>query len=357
MTLWVLEQVDHARFPYRLTIRRGTRTLLALRVRDRWPGASGNVFCMREIGDDWPAPGQELERVGVMSIRRFGKRVSIVLDRPTRRRCELLFLKRPYRHQEGEYEQIFWQTQQGLRQRRPHARFVAARGRPSLHVAIDPGERYAWQFPGSHTERVTLPVGDYALMKDGVPVAVVERKTFANLLRDLSDLRALHHTLAELATYPSAAMVIEAAYADFLNPDKVRPLNVRYTSRALAELAALHRGVQLIFAGNRKLAVEWATAFFLAVDAQGEDHPLLAVRETLTLYGEPPPPTAGIEFRLLRAIREELPEEFSIADLRRSFPDATDDTLRRVLNRLRAQGRLQCRGRGRAARWLVAWKV
>jgi hypothetical protein len=115
--------------------------------------------------------------------------------------------------------------------------------------------------------------------------------------------------------------------------------------------------VQLTFAGNRKLAVEWATAFFLAVDAQGEDHALPAVRETLALYGEPPPPTAGIEFRLLRAIREELPGEFSIADLRRAFPDATDDTLRRVLHRLRAQGRLQCRGRGRAARWLAAMTV
>ncbi|MDR7420818.1 MAG: ERCC4 domain-containing protein, partial [Armatimonadota bacterium] len=299
-TVWVLETTGQERFPYRLSIRRGERTLLALRVQDRWPGGSGNVFCLRERDDSWPDPIEEIERVAVISIGRLGKRVSIVLDRPRRRRCELLFLKKPYRNREGEFEQIFWQTEKGLRERRPRARFVAARASPVLDVAVSSNEKFAWKFPGCRVVRMSLPVGDYALLVDGLPAAVVERKTFANLVRDLSDLRAIHHTLAELATCPAAAIVVEATYADFLRPEKVRPLTAAYTSRALAEIAALHPGVQTVFAGNRKLAVAWTRAFFLAVATQRRDEPLPVVREALVEYGAASPQPAT-EFRIRRA--------------------------------------------------------
>lgn len=349
-TAWVLESTGQERFPYRLSIRRGDRTLLALRVQERWPGGSGNVFCLRERDDSWPDPLAEIERVAVISISRLGKRVSIVLDRPRRRRCELLFLKKPYRNREGAFEQIFWQTEKGLRERRPRARFVAAHASPVLDIAVSSNEQYAWKFPGCRVVRMSLPVGDYALLVDGLPAAVVERKTFANLLRDLSDLRALHHTLTELATCPAAAVVVEASYADFLKPGSVKPLNVAYTSRALAEIAALHPGVQTVFAGSRKLAVEWSRAFFLAVATQRRDEPLPVVRETLADYGEAPPQPATA-FRLRRAILHEAPPEMTFGDLRGRFPECSDDAIRQALNRLRAEGKVACSGRGRSASW------
>lgn len=349
-TVWVLETTGQERFPFRLSIRRGDRTLLALRVQDRWPGGSGNVFCLRERDDSWPDPIEEIERVGVISLTRLGKRVSIVLDRPRRRRCELLFLKKPYRNREGEFEQIFWQTEKGLKERRPRARFVAGHASPVLDIAVASNEKYAWKFPGCRVVRMSLPVGDYALLVDGLPAAVVERKTFANLVRDLSDLRAIHHAMTELATCPAAAVVVEAAYADFLKPEKVRPLNAAYTSRALAEIAALHPGVQTVFAGSRKLAIEWTRAFFLAAATQRKDEPLPVVRETLAEYGAAPPQPATA-FRIRRAILHEMADVVTIGELRSRFPECSDDAIRQALHRLRAEGMLACSGRGRAARW------
>ncbi len=349
-TVWVLEATGQQRFPFRLSVRRGDRTLLALRVQDRWPGGSGNVFCLRERDDSWPDPIEDIERVKVISLTRLGKRVSIVLDRPRRRRCELLFLTKRYRKREGEFEQILWQTEQGLKERRPRARFVAGHASPVLDIAVASNEKYPWKFPGCRVVRMSLPVGDYALLVDGLPAAVVERKTFANLVRDLSDLRALHHTFTELATCPAAALVVEAAYADFLKPDKVRPPSAAYTSRALAEIAALHPSVQTVFATNRKLGVEWTRAFFLAVATQSKDEPVPVVRETLAAYGEAPPQPAT-EFRIRRAILHDMPEELTIGELRSHLPDCSDAAIRQVLHRLRAEGVLVCSGRGRAARW------
>ena len=49
------------------------------------------------------------------------------------------------------------------------------------------------RFPKSVTERRKLPVGDYALILQDRPAAVVERKTFDNMLTDVSKLQVLHH--------------------------------------------------------------------------------------------------------------------------------------------------------------------
>lgn len=347
---WIVERVDHPRFPFRLRIVKNNHTLLALRVSDRWPGGSGNIFCLPEAGRDWPPPTEEIERVPVISLRRFGKRLSIVLDRPNRKRCDFLFLKKRYKHKEGEYEQIFWQTQTGMKQRRPRARFTAY-GSTALHIAIDTRERYPWRFAGCEVERRLLPVGDYALLSDDEIIAVVERKTFANLLRDLTDLRILHQRLGELAAYPRAALVIEAEYADFLNPEKSRPLGASYCARALAELTLLHSQLPMIFAGTRKLANAWTRAFFTAVSAYSTNSSLSQVREAAAGYGRPALVRGGLDLQIRRAIRDEFPQEFSFQMLRDNFPDVSDSRLRRVLYQMRDRGEVCCRGRGRAARW------
>jgi hypothetical protein len=268
--VWVLERVDHPKFPYRITITRGEEVVLALRAQDRWPGSRGNIFCLLEEGRELPPPVEELERVGVVSLRRYGKRLSVVLDRPSRRRCDFLFLEKHYKRKPGTYVQVFWQTQTALTVRRPRVRF-ALRPLTGLHLLIDAQERYPWKFPGCRTERRNLPIGDYALVWGEELVAVIERKTFSNLLRDLSDLQILHQKLGELETYPLAAVVVEAAYSDFLKPEKVKPLNVSYCVQALAELAVLHPRAPLLFLGNRKLAQAWAQAFFAAAASRARE--------------------------------------------------------------------------------------
>ncbi|MGC8900817.1 MAG: hypothetical protein ACP5OF_05100 [bacterium] len=46
---------------------------------------------------------EEVERVPVVSLNRYGKRLAVVLDRAINKRCDFLFLTKRYKTQEGEY--------------------------------------------------------------------------------------------------------------------------------------------------------------------------------------------------------------------------------------------------------------
>ncbi len=180
------------------------------------------MFCLRDTGDAAGEVLDEIERVPVASLKRFGRRLSLVLDRGRRKRCEFLFLEKKFKNKDGVYEQIFFRTPGAIRGHR-------TRGRPHLHgqadllIAIDSNERYPWRFSGYRTERRKLAVGDYALMGDhDAPRAVIERKTFDNLLHDFAQVQLLHQQLAELGSFPNGALVIEAQYGDFLNRARVK---------------------------------------------------------------------------------------------------------------------------------------
>jgi len=136
--------------------------------------------------------------------------------------------------------------------------------------------------------RRKLPVGDYALVEDERLVAVVERKTRENLLGNVHEIRGLHQQLAELGSYPHAAVVVEAQYADFGDPAKIG---------------------------------RW-------------------------------PADGGMDARIRLAALRELPDGFPFGLLRGRFAEVPETRLRRVLDQLRAEGRLRCEGRGRAARWV-----
>jgi hypothetical protein len=92
-TFFILESVNNPKFPYRLTIRQGEKVLLAIRVQDRWLRQKGNIFCIREDNKELEPPVEEIERVPVVSLKRYGKRLAIVLDRPSNKRCDFLFLR------------------------------------------------------------------------------------------------------------------------------------------------------------------------------------------------------------------------------------------------------------------------
>lgn len=196
--LWIMERCASERFPYRLRIFRGQDPWLSLRVQDRWPAANRNIFCLRE--KDPPEPGEvlgEVERVPVVALQRRGRRLSVVLERSRYKRCDFLFLTKAYKGRPSEeHEQIFWQTQQSMRQRRPRVRLPSTGAGFTIRIASE--ERYPWRFPGSSVVRGRLAVGDYALMDGGEIMAVVERKTFENFLADLGALPLLHQRLLEL---------------------------------------------------------------------------------------------------------------------------------------------------------------
>jgi hypothetical protein len=285
-TFFVLEEVHDSRFPYRLTIRKGDKVLLGLRVQDRWPGQRGNVFCIREERGSWISPHKELERVPILLMKRLGKRLSLVLDRAQRKRCDFLFLTKKYRTKEGEYEQIFWRTQKALTSHRTRAK-LSTSGACSINILVDTSERYPWKFQGCQVTRQKLPVGDYALAGEkGELLAIVERKTMENMLTDFAKMPAFHQQLSELSSYRHCALVIEANYADFLNPAKVPYCRPSFVSMAIAEISALHPGLLVVFAGNRKLAQEWTLRFFRAVQAHSLDKPHPKVAEVLEHYGK-----------------------------------------------------------------------
>jgi len=64
------------------------------------------------------------------------------------------------------------------------------------------------------------------------------------------------------------------------------------------------------------------------------------------------PADGGTDTRVRLAALRELPDAFEFALLRRQFAEVSELRLRRILNQLRAEGRLRCEGRGRAARWV-----
>jgi len=270
---WILERCASDRFPYRLQILKGDKPWFILRTQDRWPAAGKRIFCLRE--EELPDADEvieELERVNVVAFHERGRRLSVVLDRRRYKRCDFLFLNKPYKGRPDEsYEQIFWLTQRAMTQHRPACRLVSYSNRTVFTVRIDSTERYPWRFAGIITERAPLPIGDYALMDGDNIVAVVERKTLDNLLADFGTMPVLHQRLAELATQQNHAMVIEAPYADFLNPRKVHHYTAGFCARAIGELYALHPNLRIIFCANRKVANEWSRHYFTAVWNTGQN--------------------------------------------------------------------------------------
>ncbi|MEA3254107.1 MAG: hypothetical protein U9Q17_04065 [Chloroflexota bacterium] len=265
--IWILEHCASERFPYRLQIQRKGKPWLILRTQDRWPAAGKNIFCLRE--EEPPKPGEvveEMERVPIVTFHERGSRISVILDRKRYKRCDFLFLSRQYKHNPTEsYEQIFWLTQRSIEQHRPAAKLVRYTTPHGISIRIASDEHYPWRFSGADTKRGPLPVGDYALTDGDTIIALVERKTFENILGDFGTMPVLHQHLAELVAYDHHALVIEALYADFLSPKKVHHYTTGFCAKAIGELYALHPNLNIVFCANRKIANEWTRHYFSAI--------------------------------------------------------------------------------------------
>ncbi len=345
---WIVERTSHHRFPYRISIRQGRRLLLAVRAQSPWPGPGQQIFCLRETTIDPDEPLEPVERVPVVHMARVGRKLTAALDRAGRKRCEFLIVRKPAPGG-GEREQIFFRTESAIRAHRSRARVELLPGATSLTIVIDSAERYPWRFPDATVRRRKLPVGDYALLDDERIVATVERKSFDNLLGDIGAVQALHHHLAHLASRPLPALVVEAQYGDFLDPKRLAGRwPPAHLARVLAELAALHPGLPIVYAGNRHLANLWCHRFFVACAARDAGPQLELVRETAAAYEAAP--VEGVDERIRQAAMAAA-EPFTLAELAARFPEATLARVRRVVAQLRAEGSLAPSRRGRGARW------
>lgn len=350
---WILERTTARRFPYRIALEQGGRTIAAFRVQARWPGPGQQVFCLREQALEPDEALEELERVPILHLGQVGRKLTLVLDRGNRKRCEFLTIMKQRKDGGERYEQTFFRTESGIRSHRSRGKTELTADPVALDVVIDSGERYPWRFPRATVNRRRLAVGDYALMDGGRTVAVVERKSFVNLLHDLLQLQGLHHQLADLAGAERSALVIEAHYRDFLDPARLEGRFPRAKlSRRLAELSTLHPRLPIVFAGSRKLANLWTYRYFQAV-ARARQAPATTLELDFGKgYDAPAERGPGVEEALRRAALESLATSFSTQELLAHVPGATAVQARRVLAQLHAAGRVERTGKGRGTKWL-----
>jgi hypothetical protein len=240
---------------------------LVLKARDSWP-RTAKVYCHR--ADHWPRDPEIVERVPIRSCQRRGVAIDLVLDRPRENRSQLVFTRI-----QGGREGIFWQTARTTRQARPGIRVPRrlAAGQAELTILVDSRERYPYKFTQQQatTQRQALSAGDYAVALDDEIVAVVERKSLADFVRRLIDGQ-LTYALADLATIPHTAVVIEDRYSSLFKLERTQP---GFVTEMLAALTVRYPTVPIHFAETRPLAEEWTYRFLGAALAYHQaDQPL-----------------------------------------------------------------------------------
>lgn len=349
-TFWIIKKTEYRKFPYRLTISRGAEIFLDLLVQDRWPGSGRNIFCIRPDGSGETDEAEtEIERVPVLNYSVFGKRLTVILDRATQKRCSFLFLTKGYKNREGEYEQIFWQTQQGLAQRKTKYKLAYCKTQET-EVFVDSGERYAWNFPGAKTVKERLPIGDYAIKDKFGFLAIIERKTFSNMMGELGNLKKFHQHLCELGSCKNSALVVEANYGDFLNPKKIKPYFGNFGAKAIAEIQAVHPKLPVVFAGSRKMAAIWAQNFFNLAGAGNAEYLPKDLRDSSAKYGSEKTVSFS-EDEARRTVFQNMPDCFTTKNLLENLPRLSNVRARIFLEKLKKEGVLQAEKNGRNIIW------
>jgi len=263
---WIMFEQRSDKFPYVVYIEEEPNRYLQLQVQDRWPGPGKKIFCISGgyCNGDWIPATEPIEQCDIISIKRYGKKLTIVLNRKIRKRCWFLFLKKEYKTKPGEfYEQIFWVTQSSAKVRRPGAYIPQSGKKEQLLIVVDKREKYAYRFPKVVTVvKENLPIGDYGLKINDELVAAVERKTIDNFLHEIAIYDVLKLQLQELDKLRYKAVVFESPYSDFINPKKLKAYNAVYIAEILADLFVSFPNIQFIFCDNRKIATEWIYRWF-----------------------------------------------------------------------------------------------
>lgn len=229
---------------------------IILRTKDTWPRTS-KVYCYRH-DQPWDDDAEIVEEVPLRSVTRRGAAIDVVADRTREARSQFVLTRARGR------EMIFWQSPRVAKAARPNVDLPTARaaGLADLEIVVDTRERYAWPFTHQQatTRKATLPIGDYGAFVDDELVAVVERKSLADLTGSLTGGR-LAYRLAALAETPRAALVVEDRYSAVFKLEHVRPALV---ADQLGECQVRWPSVPIIFAETRPLAQEWTYRFLAA---------------------------------------------------------------------------------------------
>ncbi len=239
---------------------------LVFRTKGTWPRTSA-IYCHPVPRSEWPDEPDLVEQIPLRSCERRGAAIDVIADRGREQRSQLVFTTARGR------EVVFWQAPRTRKQARPNVRVPTARaaGLPELAIVVDAHERYPYTFAKQQvvTERRALRCGDYGVEIDGTLVAAVERKSLSDLVGSLTSGR-LRFALAELATLPRAAVVVEDRYSQIFAQEHVRPALV---ADGLAELQVRWPTVPLVFCETRTLAQEWTFRYLAAALTWVRDEP------------------------------------------------------------------------------------
>ena len=235
-----------------------------------WP-EDGPVVCHPAV---WPAAATVVEEVGVVEVRRHGPSLDVVLDRHQRGWCQLTVGPGEVDDRGsyvGDDEVVWWQDAAAIAVAPPRQRLATARERgvETLEIVVDTREQRAWTFEEHPAATVSekLDVGDYAVLLDGTPVGVVERKKTSDFASGLMRGRALPQ-LAALSRYRRAAVVVEASYTQVLRSKRITRARM---ADLVATAQASYPNVPTIFAGSRPSAEEWTWHFLAAALAHARE--------------------------------------------------------------------------------------
>ncbi|BDH57963.1 histone-like nucleoid-structuring protein Lsr2 [Tsukamurella sp. PLM1] len=228
------------------------------RTSDTWPRTKA-LFCFPVDRSEWPVHPEVVERIPLRSCAGRGAAIDVIAERARENRSQIVFTRARGR------QMVFWQAPRTRKKARPNVPVPSARaaGIVDLAIAVDSRERYGYTFKTQQvvvTKRA-LTSGDYAILADdGAIRAAVERKGLEDLITSLSNGR-LGFQIADLASLPHAAVVVEERYSQVFKQNWMRPAKV---ADGLAELQVRYPTVQIAFCETRKLAEEWTYRFLAA---------------------------------------------------------------------------------------------
>jgi len=265
---WLIFEQNNKRFPFRLLIEHKPGQFLSYAVQNKWPGPGKSIFCIAgaELTEaQLPKESEPVDSCPIKQIANYGRKMVVVLDRKIKKRSWFLSVERQSKSIPGKtYQQTFWITQSSAVAHRGGAYLSEVGKRRTLNIIRDGRERYGYTFSKHAVAEENLPCGDYALkLSSGEVVAVVERKTKDGFIHDIATFEVLKARLLEMtATCKYGALLIEATYADLIDPKKNKFYSAGFIAEIIAELFVSFPKLQVVFCSNRKYATEWIERYF-----------------------------------------------------------------------------------------------
>ncbi len=353
-SFWIGRNPGSTRLPYLLRLPVAGEGRVFLAARDTWPRGK-DVFCHQLA--EWPAEAEILEEVPVEACWRAGAAVHLVLRRRANRRSIFVWTRARGR------AVTFWRSPASMEGGRPGIRIPQARGLEGpIELAIDAKERYPWRFSGKGATLVRrdLPIGDYAIVRDGLVVAAVERKTVADLAT-AAVAGKLGLALAELERLPHAGVAVEGRWSDLVKVAERADMRAGWLLNVVTALQVAHPRVTWQFAETPKIAQDWAYRWLAACAKADRDRYQIPLLEERAIADPVALAEPAVGSRLLDAaerraliVRE---ARAGVAWTSRSAAERSGvarATAAADLKALVREGQLRIEGAGRARRYVSA---